>query len=117
MSRRVGDKLKELYAREEYRQVDTKSIRMTTKNMGSGTVIYYLSIPFLEVAQPCDAYTSFDHVGGWNHTPTLEARKKQLSPLVIDGQSLYVSELKITPEGLQEYWIQWKHKEIQHTCK
>ena len=47
---------------------------MSTKGMGSGNVIYKLSIPFVRVSEKCDAYTSFDHVGGWNHSPTLTER-------------------------------------------
>ena len=33
------------------------------------------------------------------------------------GEQLDISELKQTPEGLQEYWIQWKNKIIQIDCE
>lgn len=85
--------------------------------MGSGVVTYELKIPFVTVATKCDAYTSFDHVGGWNHKPSLPRRMKELSLLLIPGETLQVSKLKTTPEGLQEYWIQWKNKTTQHNCK
>jgi hypothetical protein len=117
MSAQVGDKLKELYKRKKYAQVDFSSIEMSTKGMGSGTVQYSLSIPFLFVNMPCEAYTSFDHVGGWNHVPALHARKAQLSKALMEGETLYLSDLKTTPEGLQEYWIQWKNKKTQVHCK
>ena len=117
MSNVVGDKLKELYKKGEYSKVDFSNISMTTEGMGSGIVNYKLSIPFISVKEKCDAYTSFDHVGGWNHKPNLSKRKAELSNVFIKGQSLDISSLKTTPEGLQEYWIQWKNKIIQSSCK
>lgn len=117
MSKSVGDKLKELFNNNEYSTVDFDNIEMTTKGMGSGNVIYYLKIPFKRVNTKCEAFTSFDHVGGWNHKPALEARKKQLKKALMENHELYVSSLKTTPEGLQEYWIQWKNKITQSMCK
>lgn len=117
MSEKVGNQLKALYKNGNYSKVDFSNIVMTTEGMGSGKVIYSLSIPFERVEQACDAYTSFDHVGGWNHTPALVARKKQLQPALMKGEKLDVSNLKITPEGLQEYWIQWKNKHVQAGCE
>ena len=117
MSAAVGDKLKVLYNSKKYSKVDFTKIKMTTEGMGSGSVTYTLSIPFITVNNKCEAYTSFDHVGGWNHKPALEARKAQLKNVVMQGDQLDISSLKITPEGLQEYWIQWKHKVTQVECE
>ncbi|MEO1031447.1 MAG: hypothetical protein AAFX55_08575 [Bacteroidota bacterium] len=117
MSAKVGDQLKALYKIEKYSQVDFTKIEMTTKGMGSGTVTYYLKIPFKKVSEKCKAYTSFDHVGGWNHAPALSERKKQLKGALMTGHQLSISKLKTTKEGLQEYWIQWKHKVVQKDCK
>ncbi|ADV49849.1 hypothetical protein Celal_2562 [Cellulophaga algicola DSM 14237] len=117
MSAKVGDKLKELFKVGKYSKVDFDHIIMTTKGMGSGNVTYYLEIPFKRVNTKCEAYTSFDHVGGWNHKPALKSRKLQLKNVVIDHQELAISNLKTTPEGLQEYWIQWKNKVTQSMCK
>jgi hypothetical protein len=89
---------------------------MSTEGMGSGTVVYKLDIPFKRVEQKCDAYTSFDHVGGWDHSPALLKRKKQLKSVLLNVESLDISNLKTTPEGLQEYWIQWKNKKAQANC-
>ncbi|SRX75930.1 hypothetical protein [Aequorivita antarctica] len=116
MSEKVGEQLKQLYNEEKYSKVDFQNIKMSTKGMGSGMVEYSLYIPFKSVEEPCKAYTSFDHVGGWNHTPALASRKAQLTTLLLEGESLEISELKTTPEGLQEYWIQWKSKELQSDC-
>ena len=117
MSAKVGDQLKALYHSGTYSKVDFENIEMTTKGMGSGTVTYYLKIPFIHVDQKCEAYTSFDHVGGWDHTPALAARKEQLKSALLEGHQLYISDLKITKEGLQEYWIQWKNKITQVECE
>lgn len=117
ISHDIGDKLKELYDKEKYSKVDFPNIIMSTKGMGTGTVVYELIIPFVSVGEKCDAFTSFDHVGGWNHKPALTARLKQLSSALLDGEKLDVSDLKTTPEGLQEYWIQWKNKSKQFDCK
>lgn len=117
MSHAVGDKLKELYIEEDYRKVNFSEIEMNTDGMGSGKVIYKLSIPFITVMKKCDAYTSFDHVGGWNHKPALLKRKRELNKLLIENHELNISDLKATPEGLQEYWIQWKNKKTQSDCK
>ncbi len=112
----VGDKLKELYKSEIYSKVDFSSIIMTTKGMDSGSVEFRIVVPFLIVKERCEAYTSFDHVGGWNHSPALESRKKQLCKLLLPGENLAISDLVTTPEGLQEYWIQWKNKTTQPEC-
>lgn len=117
MSAAVGDKLKELYRSGKYKRVDFAAIEMSTEGMGSGTVRYELKIPFSSVADPCEAFTSFDHVGGWNHRPALNRRKKELQNVTMPGDSLFISDLKTTPEGLQEYWIQWKNKETQADCE
>ncbi|WP_353777629.1 hypothetical protein [Winogradskyella sp. 3972H.M.0a.05] len=117
MSATVGDQLKKLYAKELYSKVDFQNIEMSTEGMGSGEVVYYLEIPFISVDEKCDAYTSFDHVGGWNHTPSLERRKKELSAVLMEGHQLDISDLKTTSEGLQEYWIQWKNKNTQADCE
>jgi hypothetical protein len=117
MAEVVGDKLKALFRQGKYSKVDFDNIEMTTKGMGSGTVTYYLKIPFIRVKTPCEAYTSFDHVGGWNHKPELEARKKQLQKALMKNHKLNISNLKTTDEGLQEYWIQWKNKITQSMCE
>ena len=113
MSGAVGNQLKKLYHKGTYSQVDFENIVMTTSGMGSGFVVYYLSVPFIKVDKKCEAFTSFDHVGGWNHTPALQKRKSELSSLLLHKDTLYISPLKKTPEGLEEYWIQWRHKEVQ----
>ena len=117
MASKVGDQLKALYKKGRYSKVDFSRIFMSTEGMGSGNVTYKLTIPFMSVTEKCDAFTSFDHVGGWNHSPALSSRKKQLSKALLPGETLVISDLKTTPEGLQEYWIQWKNKEIQEECK
>ncbi|NRD22847.1 hypothetical protein HNV10_06320 [Winogradskyella litoriviva] len=117
MSAAVGDQLKALYKSGDYSKVDFKNITMTTEGMGSGEVTYSLSIPFTAVKTKYNAYTSFDHVGGWNHAPALSQRKAQLEHLLLSGEHLDISKLKTTAEGLQEYWIQWKHKTIQVECE
>ncbi|QCW98665.1 hypothetical protein FGM00_00455 [Aggregatimonas sangjinii] len=116
MSAKVGDQLKDLFIKGAYSQVDFSKIRMSTKGMGSGQVVYQLFIPFVSVTKKCDAFTSFDHVGGWNHAPALSARKAQLGPALMPDDSLHISALKTTPEGLQEYWIQWRNKITQALC-
>ncbi len=116
MSARVGDNLKALYANGRYSKVDFSKIVMTTKGMGTGNVTYSLTIPFIRVNQKCEAYTSFDHVGGWGHSPALSSRKKQLAKALLPGEKLNISALKTTPEGLKEYWIQWKNKRVQSEC-
>ncbi|WP_299103378.1 hypothetical protein [uncultured Winogradskyella sp.] len=117
MAASVGDQLKKLYASRTYAKVDLKNISMRTDGMGSGFVSYSLTIPFLSVTNKCDAYTAFDHVGGWNHTPALAQRKAQLKNVVLAGRHLNISELKTTKQGLQEYWIQWQHKVVQADCE
>ncbi|MBC2846089.1 hypothetical protein [Winogradskyella flava] len=117
MSAKVGDQLKVLYKTGNYSKVDFANIVMTTEGMGSGTVTFHLSIPFIKVNKKCEAYTSFDHVGGWNHAPALKERKIQLKDAVMKGHKLDISDLKTTKQGLQEYWIQWKNKVTQAECE
>lgn len=116
MSAAVGDQLKYFYNQKKYKKVDFSKIKMKTEGMGSGEVVYALSIPFISVGSKCEAYTSFDHVGGWNHKPDLKRRKQELKNVTLKGEMLQISSLKRTPEGLQEYWIQWKNKTTQFDC-
>jgi hypothetical protein len=114
MCKYVGKKLKQLYREGKYSKVDFRNIKMTTKGMDDGDdyVEYSLSIPFKRVENASRAMTGFDHSGGWGHPPEIEKRKYQLlhtKRRIVKNQRLYVSALKSTPEGLQEYWIQWKH--------
>tara|TARA_R110002050_G_scaffold117860_3_gene234838 strand:- start:2008 stop:2544 length:537 start_codon:yes stop_codon:yes gene_type:complete len=117
MSATVGDQLKNLFKKGEYSKVDFDKIVMTTSGMGTGQVVYSLKIPFKAVDTRCEAYTSFDHVGGWKHAPALAARKRQLGKALMQNDSLDISDLKTTPEGLQEYWIQWKNPHTQAMCE
>ncbi|OFZ55457.1 MAG: hypothetical protein A3D92_03485 [Bacteroidetes bacterium RIFCSPHIGHO2_02_FULL_44_7] len=116
MSSKVGDKLKELYRSGAFCKVDFSKIHMSTKGMGSGHVTFKLYIPFVSVDEKCAAYTSFDHSGGWRHPPALAQRKEQLKSALLRGEKLDISPLKKTPEGLQEYWIQWKNRKVQSDC-
>lgn len=116
MSREVGDHMKDMYARGIYKKVDFSRIKMSTVGMKTGFVIYRLKIPFVRVKSACEAYTSFDHCGGWNHKPALSERKSRLEKVLLPGEKLDISPLKRTREGLQEYWIQWKNNEVQATC-
>ncbi len=117
MSGVVGDKLKELYKKKKLVKVNLSGIQMSTVGMnGVGDVEYRLYFPFEPVSNECLAYTSFDHVGGWDHTPELELRKRALRKALLPGEELDISPLKTTREGLQEYWIQWKNKDIQANC-
>jgi len=52
----------------------------------------------------------------WGHTPELEIRKRELKKALLPGEELAISPLKSTQEGLQEYWIQWKNKDLQAGC-
>lgn len=113
----VGDQLKVLYKKGMYSYVKLDSIEMKTEGMGSGMVRYSLTIPFGKAASKCEAFTSFDHVGGWNHEPALERRKAEINGLLMKGDSLNVSKLHKTKEGLEEYWIQWRNKEVQKECE
>lgn len=116
MARYVGDKLKELYRSKKYAKVDLKKIKMTTYGMGDGDryVEYRVYIPFVRVDKKRQAMTGFDHSGGWGHTPDIKKRKRDLlKGRIVKNRKLYVSPLYKTPEGLEEYWIQWKHSDLQ----
>ena len=116
MCKYVGNKLKELYNQGLYSKVDLRHIRMTTKGMGDGDgyVEYRVVIPFVRVKTKSQAMTAFDHSGGWGHKPDIEERKRQLlKGRIVKGKRLYISPLKKTSEGLQEYWIQWRHPKYQ----
>lgn len=125
ITKAVAAKLKSLYTQGKFSKVDFENITMTTQGMGTGNVVYTVDIPFVSVSDKCDAMTGFAHVGGWGHKPELSARKNELlgyvpkgkNQNVILGDELYVSKLNKTPEGLEEYWIQWKHRDFQSECE
>jgi len=115
MCKYVGDHLKAMYRNGTYAKVDLKHIRMTTLGMGDGDryVEYRVFIPLIRVSKR-KAMTGFDHSGGWGHTPDLKQRKKDLlKGTIVKRKKLYISPLYKTPEGLEEYWIQWQHTELQ----
>lgn len=124
ITKEVGKKLKELFKSGTYVKVDMDGIRMSTKGMGSGNVVYKVIIPFIGVSNECDAMTGFAHVGGWGHTPALSARKSEILSYIPSGKTqnqvvdnqLDVSDLTKTKEGLEEYWIQWRHRDYQSKC-
>jgi hypothetical protein len=126
MSNYVGIKLKELYNRGIYVKVDLKNIVMTADPVQYGEnynqTHVTIDIPFIRVKNKCDAYTSFDHAGGWGHLYiNLNNRKTQLSSLLLPGETLDVSDLNQTNKtdpttSLNEYWIQWKNKTTQSDC-
>jgi hypothetical protein len=118
MAKYVGQKLKALYKEGIYVKVDFSKIVMTSQGMrdGNNRVHYYLKIPFVKVKNKRDAMTGFDHSGGWGHAPDITERKTRLinaTPPIVQNKKLFVSPLKKTPEGLEEYWIQWKHTAYQ----
>jgi hypothetical protein len=116
MAKHVGEQLKVLYKQGKFVKVDFANIQMTTQGMNDGDeyVEYEVSIPFVRVKSKQEAMTSFDHSGGWGHAPELAKRKAQLlnSPSrIVKNNKLWISPLLSTPEGLQEYWIQWQHRD------
>lgn len=113
----VGTNLKRLFNSGVYSRVNLNGIIMRTHGMGTGNVRYELVFPFQRVNEKCDAKTAFDHAGGWGHKPNLENRKKELSTALLPNDQLSISALIQTKEGLQEYWIQWRHKEVQQECQ
>jgi len=128
ITKAVAAKLKELYTSGNYVKVDLDKIKMTTTSVSNkcnqNQTTYTVTIPFVKVSNKCDAMTGFAHVGGWGHTPALDARKQQLLGYIPDGKTenvilgnkLDISKLTTTKEGLQEYWIQWKHRDYQSEC-
>lgn len=128
ITKAVAAKLKELYTSGNYVKVDLDKIKMTTTSVSNvcnkNQTTYTVTIPFVKVSNKCDAMTGFAHVGGWGHTPELGNRKEELLNYKPDGKSenvilnnkLYISQLTTTEEGLQEYWIQWKHRDYQSDC-
>tara|TARA_Y100001937_G_C7028848_1_gene289110 strand:- start:57 stop:860 length:804 start_codon:yes stop_codon:yes gene_type:complete len=114
----IGNKLKELYNKGKYSKVNFKDIEMSTDGMNSGTVEFKLKIPFERVSNECDAYTSFDHRGGWGHGEgyKLDDLKDELKSAPTKGTSLDISDMKKTPEGLVEYFAQWKNPNYQSHC-
>lgn len=106
----VGNTLKKLYTEKKYSKVDLRKIKMATPGMDKkGDVEYSLLIPIIRVPKE-EAMTGFEHCGGWDHgiNKELEDRKKKLLTLTTDN-NLYISDLMKTEEGLQEYWIQFRH--------
>ena len=125
ITKAVAAKLKDLYKNGIYSRVNFSGIKMETKGMGSGNVTYTVDIPFERANDKCDSRTGFAHVGGWGHKPELQTRKKEIWGYIPPGKSrntvvdnhLDVSQLTTTPEGLEEYWIQWKHWDYQSECE
>lgn len=115
IARYVGDHLKKLYRESKYSKVDLKKIKMTTRGMGDDDryVEYCVSIPLVKVSKS-NAMTGFDHSGGWGHPPDIEQRKEDLlKGSIVKRKKLFISPLYKTPEGLEEYWIQWQHTALQ----
>ena len=112
MAREVGIQLKELYDLGKYSKVNLSKIIMTTDGMNQlDTVTYTLNIPFIRTTDSCTAFTAFDHRGGWGH----QLKKEKVLEIFKSKGELDWIELN-TPEGLQEFWLQWKHESKQKHC-
>ncbi len=112
MSAKVGDQLKALYRKKKYVKVDLDNLTMTTKGMDNrGSVVYTLEVPFVQVSDSCKAFTAFDHRGGWGHKITLSS----VEHIFKEKNNLAIKEIS-TPEGLQEFWVQWRHERWQPLC-
>ena len=132
ITKAVANKLKELYKSGSYVKVDFSGIKLSTKGMGSGNVVYSVTIPFMKVNDKCEARTGFAHVGGWKHEGAgVSTRKSEIyddtindqngneirtNPVVGTINDMESSKRTSTPEGLVEYWIQWKHSNYQSDC-
>ena len=132
ITKAVAAKLKELYKSGDYVKVNFDGIKLSTKGMGTGNVVYKVEIPFESVNNKCDARTGFAHVGGWGHPGAgVNKRKDELfndstkdstgksvrtNPVVGTINDMESSKKTSTPEGLIEYWIQWKHSSLQSDC-
>lgn len=123
----VGDELKKLYNKGQWTIVDLDGIKLETiidKTLGNridnntGQVEFKVDIPFIQVNNACDAYTSFDRRGGWGHGEgyKLDHLKDEVGHLPTKGTSLDISDMKKTPEGLVEYFAQWKNPNYQSHC-
>lgn len=115
--RYVGDYLKKRFRDSCYLRVSLNHIRMETKGMQDedNYVEYSVYIPF-ERCSRSRAMTAFDHCGGWGHKPDLKNRVNKLlnsNPKIVWKGHLDISKLYRTPEGLQEYWIQWVHSDFR----
>ena len=132
ITKAVAAKLKELYKSGDYVKVNFDGIKLSTKGMGTGNVVYEVEMPFESVNNKCDARTGFAHVGGWGHPGAgVNKRKDELfndstkdstgksvrtNPVVGTINDMESSKKTSTPEGLIEYWIQWKHSSLQSDC-
>jgi hypothetical protein len=128
ITKAVASKLKELYKSGDYVKVNFDGIKLSTKKMGTGNVVYEVEIPFESVNNKCDARTGFAHVGGWGHPGAgVNKRKEEIfndttkdsvrtNPVVGTINDMEFSKKTSTPEGLVEYWIQWKHSSLQSDC-
>jgi hypothetical protein len=116
----VGQYLKEAYTNERYLKVNFNKLKITTKGLDQKDSVHYImEMPFLKVSK-CKAFTGIEHCGSWNDQPMiiLDERMTELTTNLKSKYSVGKMEQKFirTPEGLVEYWIQFKHKDYQKTC-
>ena len=107
----IGKLLKIKFLNKEFCKIDMENIRMSTLGMdNTGDVQYCLQFPIIRTKE-AEAKTGFEHCGGWNHEveESLEIRINKLKTIAIE-KTMEISSKKTTPEGLIEYWIQFKHK-------
>ena len=70
--------------------------------MGSGNIVYKLTVPYKTIKDNSQAFTSFSQVGGWCYKSTLSYRKAHLQSVILKGEMLNINELKQTSEKPQE---------------
>ena len=54
-------------------------------------------------------------MGSWRREKKQDAIN-ELGYLPVKGTELDISDVKKTPEGLVEYWVQWKNPKFQSDC-
>ena len=115
----VGQFLKTSFLKKTYLKIDLAAIKISTKGLDQeDSVEYTVKMPFKRVER-CAAFTGVEHCGSWNYEPKLFLNKRYKNQIdLLKKISIGNMEFEFyeTPEGFQEYWIQFHHKDYQANC-
>jgi hypothetical protein len=114
----LGKYLKMEYKLGNYKKIDFESTKIETNKYHPDSVFYTIEMPLISVSK-CDAFTCIDHRGSW--ASRIKKTDSDLQEFItkISIHPSHKAEVKLfrTEFGLYEYWVQFRHPEIQSNCK
>lgn len=111
----LGKYLKEQFKTGKFKKIDFEKTVISIQSIGQDSSAYSIKMPMVKVDES-QAMTCIDHRGSWvNNVQQIEFDLREfLAALKEQGYFGIEKKRFETESGLYEYWIQFKHPDLQH---